>query len=78
MNMPQAKQRIEAAGYEIAGSTPGELDAFIKAEIARWARVVKDSGATVNQGAGRGGRRETRFSRPLIAARPSNVFLTRH
>ena len=48
MNMPEAKQRIEAAGYEIVGSTPTELDAFIKTEITRWAKVVKDSGATVN------------------------------
>ena len=42
MNMPEAKQRIEAAGYDIVGSTPAELDAFIKAEITRWAKVVKD------------------------------------
>ena len=48
MNMPEAKQRIEAAGYDIVGSTPAELDLFIKAEITRWAKVVKDSGATVN------------------------------
>ena len=48
MNMPDAKQRIEAAGYNIVGSTPAELDSFVKAEIVRWAKVVKDSGATVN------------------------------
>lgn len=46
MNAPDAKSRIEAAGYNIVGSTPAELDAFIKAEIVRWAKVVKDSGAT--------------------------------
>lgn len=48
MNAPEARQRIEAAGYNIVGSTPAELDTFIKAEIVRWAKVVKDSGATVN------------------------------
>ena len=37
-----------AAGYDIVGSTPEQLDAFIKAEIVRWAKVVKDSGATIN------------------------------
>jgi tripartite-type tricarboxylate transporter receptor subunit TctC len=48
MRAPDVKSRIEAAGYDIVGSTPAELDAFIKTEIVRWGKVVKDSGATVN------------------------------
>jgi len=48
MQAPEAKSRIEAAGYDIVGSTPAELDAHIRAEIARWARVVKESGATAD------------------------------
>jgi tripartite-type tricarboxylate transporter receptor subunit TctC len=47
MRMPEAKERIEGAGYQIVGSTPAQLDAFVKSEIARWAKVIRDSGAKV-------------------------------
>ena len=45
MNAPQAKERIEASGYQIVGSTPAQLDAHVKSEITRWAKVVRESGA---------------------------------
>jgi tripartite-type tricarboxylate transporter receptor subunit TctC len=48
MRAPEAKDKIEAAGYDIVGSTPEQAGEFIKAEIVRWAKVVKDSGATIN------------------------------
>ena len=47
MAAPQAKETIEAAGYQIVGSTPAELDAHVKSEMARWARLVKEAGVTV-------------------------------
>ena len=45
MAVPDAKQRIEGYGYQIIGSTPAQLDAHVKSEIARWGKVVRDSGA---------------------------------
>ena len=39
------RKRLAADGADPAGSTPEEFQAFIKSEIARWAPVIKASGA---------------------------------
>ena len=44
MNVPAAKEQIEAAGYTIVGTTPSALDAHVKSEIARWGKVIKEAG----------------------------------
>jgi tripartite-type tricarboxylate transporter receptor subunit TctC len=36
---------IVEAGFDITPSNPAELADFVKAEIVKWAEVVKDSGA---------------------------------
>ena len=46
MNVPEVKKQIEASGYQVVGSTPAELDAHVRAEIPRWAGVVKAAGVT--------------------------------
>ena len=46
MNVPEVKKLIESSGYQVVGSTPAELDAHVRAEIPRWARVVKAAGVT--------------------------------
>jgi tripartite-type tricarboxylate transporter receptor subunit TctC len=38
-------ERMKQLGMEPVGSTPEEFDALIRAEIEKWARVVKLSGA---------------------------------
>ncbi|MSQ18897.1 MAG: tripartite tricarboxylate transporter substrate binding protein [Betaproteobacteria bacterium] len=46
MQVTEAKERIESAGYTIIGSTPEELDQHVKVEIARWGKVIRDAGIT--------------------------------
>ncbi len=46
MNVPEVKKQIEASGYQVVGSTPAQLDAHVRAEIPRWARVVKAAGVS--------------------------------
>jgi tripartite-type tricarboxylate transporter receptor subunit TctC len=37
--------KIAVLGFEPVGSTPAEFGDFVKAELAKWAKVAKDSGA---------------------------------
>jgi tripartite-type tricarboxylate transporter receptor subunit TctC len=41
---PEIQKRMLDLGLEPAGGTPEEFAAFVKADIARWARVVKEAG----------------------------------
>jgi len=47
MAVPEAKERIEGAGYTIVGSNPATLDKHVAAEIARWGKVIKEAGVTI-------------------------------
>ena len=48
LSEPELVQTLLAAGLEPATSaSPDELGAFLRAEVAKWAKVVKASGATV-------------------------------
>jgi tripartite-type tricarboxylate transporter receptor subunit TctC len=45
LNMPDVKGRLASLGSEPTGiTTPEQFAAFIKAEITKWAKVVKESG----------------------------------
>ena len=45
--MPDIKMRIAGQGAEVVGNTPALFEAFLMADIARWAPVIKASGARV-------------------------------
>ena len=38
------RQRLEVQGFEPEGGTPAEFAAYIKSEIVKWAKVIKDAG----------------------------------
>jgi len=40
----ETRERLLAQGFEPVGSTPAEFGAYIKAEIAKWAKVIKAAG----------------------------------
>ncbi len=42
---PGTRQKLLANDFEPAGSTPEQFDAYIRAEAAKWGKVVKSSGA---------------------------------
>ncbi len=48
LNMPDVRERLRNSGAEPVGSTPVQFTDFIKAEVAKWAKVVKASGARVD------------------------------
>jgi tripartite-type tricarboxylate transporter receptor subunit TctC len=48
LNSPDVKERLAAQGAEAAPTTPDQFAAFIKAEIPKYARIVKASGAKVD------------------------------
>ncbi len=48
LNTPEMRQRLADEGAEIEPSTPAELARFVRTEIVKWAKAVKDSGAQID------------------------------
>ena len=49
LKQPEVVQRLKGAGYDAAAeNSPEQFADFIKAELAKWTRVVKESGAKVD------------------------------
>ena len=43
MNDPAIKQRLSESGFEPQTSTPEEFARYMKSEIAKWAKVIRES-----------------------------------
>jgi tripartite-type tricarboxylate transporter receptor subunit TctC len=48
LSRPEVKERLLNSGVEPVGSTPEKLAAFIKADMAKWGKVIKDAGIGSN------------------------------
>ena len=48
MNQPDLKKIWAEQGADPGGMPPAEMEKLVKAEIAKWAKVVKDSGAKID------------------------------
>jgi tripartite-type tricarboxylate transporter receptor subunit TctC len=48
LRSPQVKEQLAAQGLALVGDTPEQFAAYIKAEIEKWGRVVKQAGIKPN------------------------------
>ena len=45
---PEARAQLQNQGIEVTPSTPEECGEFLAAEVAKWERVVKATGAKID------------------------------
>ena len=45
---PDVRERLAAQGFDAVSSTPAEIAAYLRSEIAKWAKVVKATGVRVD------------------------------
>ena len=45
LKLPEVQEKITALGFEAVGNTPVEFAKFLRAELDKWARVAKATGA---------------------------------
>jgi tripartite-type tricarboxylate transporter receptor subunit TctC len=46
--MRDSRDKLEALGYEVVGSSPEEFGELIRAESAKWERVIRERGITMD------------------------------
>ena len=48
LKLPDIKERLDATGFEVIGTTPDEFGAYIRSEVEKWGEVVKAAGVRVD------------------------------
>lgn len=48
LRAPETRESLGRQGFDVVGSAPGEFAAWIRAEQAKWAKVIRASGATAD------------------------------
>lgn len=46
--MPDTQQRLSEQGIDVTPSSPEEFAEFVKTEVAKWAKVVKEAGISAD------------------------------
>jgi tripartite-type tricarboxylate transporter receptor subunit TctC len=49
VKLPDVSQRFQLDGAEAVGSTPKDFAAFLKSEMQKWSKVIKDAGVKAEQ-----------------------------
>jgi tripartite-type tricarboxylate transporter receptor subunit TctC len=48
LHMPDVRQRLESMGSNPVGGTPEQFGAYVKQEIARWGKVIRDNNIRID------------------------------
>jgi tripartite-type tricarboxylate transporter receptor subunit TctC len=48
LNLPELKERTKSQGIELGSSTPQEFGAFLKADIAKWGKAIRETGIRID------------------------------
>lgn len=48
LQLPEVRERLQGLGMQIAGGGPEQFGSFMRAESAKWGKVVRDSGAKID------------------------------
>jgi tripartite-type tricarboxylate transporter receptor subunit TctC len=46
--MPDTVEKLQNAGVEPISSTPEQFSEFLRTEIVRWTKVIKEANVTIN------------------------------